>query len=153
MPISDLYDRKEGYGHTAGTSTLKDDSNWTAAITPPSFGTDSLATRLGKLIATPNAASRRVGRATQQGALYDRSSGYGHTAGDPDDSMSANLANNSNALAYSGSNTALDNTSSEADATNRTADAMNSTERASTGFRDRTTGWGHTAGTLTDLND
>lgn len=152
MPITDLYDRKEGYGHTAGSSTLKDDGS-TASITPPSFNDDTTSERLALSVATPNATSRKYGVPDQASDLFDRESGYGHTAGDPDDSMSADTDANSNALAFTGSNSALTTSSTDASASYRTAAAPDADMRAQIGFADRSTGWGHTAATDADLDD
>lgn len=129
MPISDLYDRAEGYGHTDGTLDAKDDTNWTVQPTVPADPSEALATRLGKT------------RTARQSISPDL------------DSAGAWDGTNTT----SGSNTALADVNAVANhAVNvayRTVDAMDATERANIGFADRTSGWGHTEGSIADLND
>lgn len=137
MPNSDIFDRKEGYGHTAGTVAAGKDNltngtkaQWQAdSLTVPAQADEALAPRLARLVATPNATSRQ------------------YISPDLDAAGAWDGTNTT-----TGSNTALTNASTEAN-TNRTIDAMDATERAAIGFADRTSGWGHTSGTVADLND
>lgn len=128
MPNSDIFDRKEGYGHTDGDVAGGKDNltngtkaQWQSdALTVPAQADEALAPRLARLVDTKDA----------------------------DDRQSIDPAGN-----VTGTNTALTNASTEAN-TNRTADGVDSTERAAIGFADRTDGWGHSEATApADLKD
>ena len=130
MPNSDLFDRKEGYGHTAGTQDSKDDGSWTAAVAVLAAQSEARDTRIARLVDVTNATSRQyISPDLNADGAWDGTN------------------------TTTGTNVALANTSVQEVLTTRTIDAMDSTERADTGFADRTSGWGHTAGSLTDLND
>ena len=130
MPNSDLFDRAEGYGHTAGTQDSKDNSDWTTPVAVLADRSETRDDRIARLVDVTNATSRQ------------------YISPDLD---SAGAWDGTNTT--TGTNVALANTSVQEVLTTRTIDAMDSTERASVGFADRTSGWGHTAGSLTDLND
>lgn len=129
MPNSDLFDRAEGYGHTAGTQDSKDDTDWSTPVAVLAAQTEALATRIGRT---------RVARQSISPDL---------------DSVGAWDGTNTT----SGSNTALadsaGNANRDVNAAHADEAAMDATARANTGFADRTTGWGHTAATDADLDD
>lgn len=129
MPNSDLFDRAEGYGHTAGSQASKDDTDWSTPVAVLAAQSEDLDTRVARTLVSRESIS-------------------------PDlDSAGAWDGTNTT----SGSNAALANVNAVANhdvnVTYRTVDAMDSTERAAIGFADRTTGWGHTAATDADLDD
>lgn len=50
MPNTDLFDRAEGYGHTAGTQASKDDGNWSALPSVPEDNKESTNDRLFRAV-------------------------------------------------------------------------------------------------------
>lgn len=147
MPMSDLNDRAEGWGHTAGDGDLLDDDDWETMAEDPDFNDDTTNERLGNSVDTTDADSREYGGPEQSGDLFDRTEGYGQSNGDPGDDVSIDFDSNSSALNYTGSNTPLDDSSTEADATNRNAEEPSEEDRQKASIQDRTDGYGHTATT------
>lgn len=130
MPNTDLFDRAEGYGHTAGTQASKDDADWTTPVAVLAAQSEARDTRIARLVDTTNATSRRY-----KSADLNADGAYAGTQ------------------TSTGTNVALANTSVQEVLSTRTINAMDATKRAAVGFRDRSSGYGHSAGTITDLKD
>lgn len=137
MPNSDIFDRKEGYGHTEGTVAAGKDNltdgtvaEWQSdSLTVPAAASEALGSRLGRT---------RTARQTVSPDL----DGAGAWDGTNTTSGSNTALADADAVANHDVNVAY-----------RDIDAMDSTERSNIGFADRTDGWGHTAGSIADLKD
>lgn len=139
MPNTDIFDRKEGWGHTegdvaAGKDTLAANSTsaqWQAdTFTVPADASENLATRVGRV----RTARQSISPDLDAAGAWDGTN------------------------TTTGSNTALAVVDAVANAElnvdYRDVDAMDSTEREATGFADRTDGWGHaSADAPADLKD
>lgn len=140
MPNKDIFDRKEGWGHTAGTEAAGKDTlaansttaQWEAdTFTVPAAATEALATRI---------ARTRTARQNIQADLNADGAWDG-------------------TFTTTGSNTALADSAGNANrdvkGSHASSASMDATARANTGFADRTTGWGHgpSASVANDLED
>lgn len=170
-----IVDRVEGWGHSsASDSNREDNTTWGSAsgnsITATDASKESTATRVARARRLRKSFSE-VGPAD----LVDRTAGYG-TETSMDDETPVSITDpldykygifrdeTNSAETGSGSNTAHTTSDTEALASGRTADSRDTVllndddansraESARTSLRDRTSGWGHTDGSMTYRND